>query len=247
MKKLTIVVAAVAFAGTAQAADLYVKAPVAAAYDWSGIYIGANAGGGWGDETWAFPTANYFLQVAPASFTTHPTGALAGGQIGAQKEIGPGWLFGLPWVVGVELTGDWASLRQSQTGVLDPHFPNDVWTTKVHDLETLAFRSGWAWNNWLFYTKSGGATANVSVNALSGPPGAGVTFDQSQRLWGITSGAGIEYGLTRNWIVGVEYDYTHLWAGQFNGPTSLNHGAVAFGASTAFTVQSVVGRVSYKF
>ncbi len=246
MKKLVIAASAVAFAGTAQAADLYVKAPVATVYDWSGVYIGANAGYGWGDESWAFPTGNFFVNNAPAGFTTRPTGALAGGQIGAQKQFGPG-LFGVPWVVGVELTGDWADLRQSLTGPISPAFPNDVWTTKVHNLETLAYRSGWAFNNWLLYTKSGGATASVSVNALSGVPIPGVTFGQTQRLWGITSGAGIEYGLTQNWILGVEYDYTHLWAGQFNGTASQNHGPVSFGASSAFTVQSVVGRVSYKF
>jgi outer membrane immunogenic protein len=243
MKKLVIAASAVAFAGAAQAADLYVKAPVVTVYDWSGIYVGANAGYGWGDENWAFPTNNFFVSVAPTSFNTQPKGALAGGQIGAQKQLGAGLFgFGLPWVVGVELTGDWADLRQDRTGPLDPLFPTDVWTTKVHNLETLAFRSGWAWNNWLFYTKSGGATAEVSVHAL----GDGATFDQSQRLWGITSGVGLEYGLTRNWIVGVEYDYTHLWAGQFSGPAP-NGGTISFGSSSAFTVQSVVGRVSYKF
>jgi outer membrane immunogenic protein len=243
MKKLAIAAATVAFAGSAQAADLYVKAPVAAWYDWSGIYVGANAGGGWGNETWAFPTNNFFVNNAPASFTTHPTGALAGGQVGINKQYGN-------WVWGVELTGDWSSLSQSLTGPISPSFPNDVWTTKLRDLETLTVRTGWAFNNVLLYTKAGGATGAVGVHALSGVPVPGVTFDTSERLWGITSGVGLEYGLTANWILGVEYDYTRLWAGTFNGlpsPNGFNNSPITFGASSAFTVQSVVGRVSYKF
>ena len=60
MKKLTVLVAALAalgFAGPASAADMpakapVYKAPVAAAYDWSGIYIGGGAG--WrGVENWS--------------------------------------------------------------------------------------------------------------------------------------------------------------------------------------------------
>jgi outer membrane immunogenic protein len=246
MKKIAIAAAAIAFAGSAQAADLYVKAPPVVVYDWSGIYVGANGGGDWGSESWAFPTNNFYVNNAPAGFTTHMHGALAGGQIGAQKQLNGVSLIGVPWVIGVELTGDWTNLRQSLTGPISPTFPNDVWTTKLHDLETLSLRSGWAFNNWMLYTKSGGATGLVNVSALSGVPVPGVTFSQSQRLWGITSGAGVEYAWTPNWILGVEYDYTRLWAGQFSG-TASNGAPISFGSSSAFTVQSVVGRVSYKF
>ncbi len=204
--------------GAAGAADLYVKAPVMTAYDWSGIYVGANAGYGWADTTWNIPPI--FV------VNTHPKGALAGGQIGINRQFGN-------WVWGAELTGDWAGLSAS-TNVVDVLFM----TTKLHDLESLTGRLGYAFNNVLVYAKSGGATGVVSTDFAEGVFAAG----QSQRLYGGTVGAGIEYGLTPNWIVGVEYDYTRLFAGQFNVPSVL-----PFGASDAFTVQSVLGRVSYKF
>jgi outer membrane immunogenic protein len=254
MKKLTLAAAAVAFAGAAQAADLYVKAPVAAVYDWSGIYVGANAGWGWGDAKWGDP-GGFFNPGGLGSFTTHPTGALAGGQIGINKQYGN-------WVWGAEVTGDWANLKESQTGPLGvtiPTFPpfatTDIWTTKLHDLETLTGRFGYAVNNWLFYAKSGGATGVVNVTAVAGPspvnPPAsiGATFSQSQRLWGGTVGAGIEYGLAPNWVLGVEYDFTRLFPGQFTGRAVNGNGSasVSFGAASAFDVQSVLGRVSYKF
>ena len=59
MKKFLLGIAAVvAMAAPASAADLaarpYVKAPamIAAVYDWSGFYIGANGGGAWSRNCW---------------------------------------------------------------------------------------------------------------------------------------------------------------------------------------------------
>jgi outer membrane immunogenic protein len=227
MKKVTIVAAVLALAGSAQAADLAVKAPLAPAYyDWSGIYVGANAGAGWADTTWnLFPNGNLF------AWETTPKGGLAGGQIGINKQFGN-------WVWGVELTGDWAGL--SQTVSFLPFFTNTA-ETKLHDLETLTSRLGYASNNWLLYTKFGGATGTVglTIASIGGP----ASSSQDQRLWGFTSGVGIEYGLTHNFILGVEYDFTRLFAGQY----LLEPFPVRVGASKSFDVQAVTGRVSYKF
>ena len=62
MKRLVLGMIGLIGVGTtapATAADLaarpYTKAPppvVAAAYDWSGFYIGLNGGGGWGHKCW---------------------------------------------------------------------------------------------------------------------------------------------------------------------------------------------------
>ena len=69
---------------------------------------------------------------------------------------------------------------------------------------------------------------------------------QTQWHNGWTVGAGWEYGITQNWIVGLEYDYS-----AFADQALPAHGAAA-PASIASTqsraiVQSVVARVSYKF
>jgi opacity protein-like surface antigen len=101
-------------------------------------------------------------------------------------------------------------------------------------------------NNWLYYGKAGGASGTVNLHALSGLPVPGVSFDQTQRLWGTTLGGGIEYGLTSNIILGVEYDFVRLSNGSINGMAS-NGGLVTVGGKSALDVQSVVGRVSYKF
>src|ERR1043165_3941814 len=68
--------------GGALAADLPLKAKpiVAATFDWSGVYIGAHAGYGGGMKDWR-----------PSGFTQADfvaRGALVGGQIGINKQLG---------------------------------------------------------------------------------------------------------------------------------------------------------------
>jgi outer membrane immunogenic protein len=241
MMKLALAATAVAFTGAAYAADMPLKAPAAplAVYDWSGVYVGANAGYGWADTGWNFPVAQFFASAASQNFSTHLTGAMTGGQIGINRQVEF-------WVFGVEFTGDWADLNQTLVGPVTPAFPFDAWTTKVKDVETLTARFGYAMNNWLYYGKAGGASGTVNLHALSGLPVPGVSFDQTQRLWGTTLGGGIEYGLTSNIILGVEYDFVRLSNGSINGMAS-NGGLVTVGGKSALDVQSVLGRVSYKF
>ena len=71
MKSLVLAVAAALSAGSAFAADLptrpYTKAPpvIAAAYDWSGFYIGGNGGGAWSSKCWDIDPFSIFN---PAGF-----------------------------------------------------------------------------------------------------------------------------------------------------------------------------------
>jgi outer membrane immunogenic protein len=245
MKKLAFATAVLAFAGPASpgflwAADLPVGGPAYAPYappppvfDWSGIYIGANGGGGWADTTWG---------VDAVAFTTHPHGGLAGGQLGFNRQIGP-WLFGLPWVFGVEFAGDWADLKESVFVPATTAFPAATWTTKLTDIETITARFGIPVNNWLFYGKAGGAVGFVDLAAVTA---TGLSFEREHRSLGETFGAGIEYAITRDLILGVEYDFVHLSLGSFSGTASSGR-TVTVGANSSFEVQSVVGRLSYRF
>src|SRR5262245_19231162 len=97
-------------AGSSLAADLPVKAKpiVAATFDWSGGYIGAHAGDGGGMKDWApggMPQADFIAR-----------GALAGGQIGINKQLGS-------FVFGMELAGSWADISgKSHTEIGGPAF-----------------------------------------------------------------------------------------------------------------------------
>ncbi len=98
MKKVLLVTAsliALGAAAPAMAADLaarpYTKAPpmIAAVYDWSGFYIGAN--GGWGSSRNSWDSATPFA-VGPEG-SHDATGGTVGGQIGYRWQTGT-WVFG---------------------------------------------------------------------------------------------------------------------------------------------------------
>jgi outer membrane immunogenic protein len=239
-------------ASIANAADMPVKAPAIpapAAPSWAGLYVGINGGYGWDQTTWTFPTLQFFDTAAGQAFATHPKGGIAGGQIGYNVQTGA-------WVFGAELTGDWADLSQTLVGPVTPIFPSDTYTTKLQDLETITVRVGYAPGSWLFYAKGGAASGSVRLNAISGVPVAGEAFSSTQRqLVGATAGGGIEYMLTPHFIVGIEYDYVALDGATISTTAICTNAATCGGTPTTpvsvgsntFRVQSVLGRVSYKF
>ena len=91
---------------SAQAADMPLyKAPPPAPvpFSWTGFYIGAHVGAGWGNREFDF---NDLTALAPFLWnsSTPVNGPLAGGQIGANWQAG--WA-----VLGVEADGSWANLQ----------------------------------------------------------------------------------------------------------------------------------------
>src|SRR6187399_798992 len=119
MKKVLLsTVALIAFAAPAAAADLaarpYTKAPppmIAAVYDWSGFYIGAN--GGWGSSHNCLTnTAVGGVAFAPLSEGCHDAdGGTIGGQVGYRWQAGN-------WVFGLEAQGNWADFNGSNASDL---------------------------------------------------------------------------------------------------------------------------------
>src|SRR6266403_4911833 len=114
MKKLllrTVGLAALGMAAPASAADLaarpYTKAPppmMAAIYDWSGFYVGAN--GGWGSSRKCWDAGTFGTIFIGDEGCHAATGGIAGGQIGYRWQSSA-------WVLGLEAQGDWADLRGS--------------------------------------------------------------------------------------------------------------------------------------
>lgn len=244
MKTLALAAAAaVAVATPASATDLTPRrqpllpsGPMAAPpSDW-GFYAGVNGGAGSGDARFGFPAAQG--AIPGDTVATRPDGAFAGAQIGFIRQFGP-WLFGLPVMFGVEFTGAWTGLRE--TVAATPDLAPGALTAALDDLETVTARFGVTLDKWLLYAKAGGATGSVTLRALS----AGAAFDQSSRAIGTTFAGGIEYGLTANLVVGVEYDFVRLFPGPFTG-TAAN-GAVITADQPSFDVHAVAGRLSYRF
>src|SRR6266404_1644153 len=90
-------------------------------YNWTGLYVGVHAGGGWAD-----------LGVGDSG-----SGFIGGGQVGFNYQVNQ-WFWGLE----VDVSG--TSVKNT-LAVIGPMSVNFDWDT----LTTLTPRFGWAFDNWL--------------------------------------------------------------------------------------------------
>ena len=229
---------ALGMAAPASAADLaarpYTKAPpmVAAIYDWSGFYIGANGGWASSRNCWGLvPIAGTVI----ADGCADRSGGVAGGQIGYRWQTGQ-------FVFGLEAQGDWADLSGSSISLNNPAFTT---RTKVEDLALFTGQIGYAWNAALLYLKGGAAMTRNRFDILTTLGGVSVASASSTRLGG-TVGVGFEYGFAPNWSAGIEYD--HLFMGNANNSFSVVNPIVASAANRiSQDVDMVTVRVNYRF
>lgn len=214
MRRVGVLVVAAAIAGfvvqAAAAAEPARKAPALSAYNWSGFYIGANAGYGWASADWTNKeNVALFADYLPGETLSHRISGLIGGvQLGYNFQKGP-------WVFGIDATLD-ASVIEGRARANTLFGANDDnFETRVRALMLATGRAGYAWDNVLAYAKAGIALANVktSVSDTAAPTtGAGT---DSNWLSGPTVGLGFEYGLSPNVSIGVEYDYIRLNSGTY--------------------------------
>jgi outer membrane immunogenic protein len=224
----------------ASAADLaprpYTKAPpmVAAVYDWSGFYIGAN--GGWGNQHSCFNAVDTFGAFLGAEGCHDGSGGVAGGQIGYRWQASQ-------WVFGLEAQGDWADLRGSNESLLFPGFIN---RSRMNAFGLFTGQVGYAWNNVLFYVKGGAAVTDNRSDILFAAANAVVGTSSNNTQWGGTVGAGLEYGFAPGWSVAVEYD--HIFMSDRNTTFFVPGTPTAFAADRiSGDVDLVTARVDYHF
>src|SRR6266496_2018500 len=79
-----------AFSADLRVRPAYRPLPPAPIFSWTGCYVGANIGGGWGSKTISAPN------LAPGiSVTGHTSGVLGGGQLGCDYQFAPNWVIGI--------------------------------------------------------------------------------------------------------------------------------------------------------
>jgi outer membrane immunogenic protein len=238
MKKFLIgTLGLVAMAAPAVAADLparpYTPPPmVAAIYDWSGFYIGANGGWGQSRNCWDFVGV---VGTVVADGCRERSGGLVGGQLGYRWQAGT-------WVFGLEAQGDWADLSSSRVSTIAPLFST---RTKTDGIGLFTGQIGWAWNTSLLYVKGGAAVTSNRFSILSSATGAELASASATR-WGGAVGVGWDWGFAPNWSAGIEYD--HLFMGDANNSFSVANPIVA-GALNRITqdVDMVTLRVNYRW
>jgi outer membrane immunogenic protein len=233
MKSILVAAAAVVAVVSAQpatAADLPARmpvkapAPVVEVWTWDGWYIGGNGGYSWGRSK---TTADYFNNttgafIASSSSKFNLNGAIAGGQIGFNRQNGN-------WVWGLEGDIQWSGQKGDtslpcivvpatacNTSTAGPAFgvpPTASFEQKLAWFATLRGRLGMLLSpTWLAYATGGLAIGHIETEGvLTGSTGGGTfvstpfSYDKTKLGW--TVGGGLEGRLTGNWTGKLEYIY----------------------------------------
>lgn len=241
-----------AMGAPALAADMPVKAlppPVIPIYNWSGFYVGAHAGASWADNKFS----DVIGGIDVAKFQAH--GYLIGGQFGYNWQTGS-------WILGTEFEGSYSHLRRGVGfgfgfggfggcgfggfgGFGGCGFGGGFggqFGARVQALGLLSGRFGYAWDRTLVYVKAGVALAHEKY--VFNIPGVQLSATPTDARLGWLIGAGVEYGLTGNWSVKIEYNYIDLGTERLN-VTAPGGGTFIFDQSQQ--VQLAKLGINYRF
>jgi outer membrane immunogenic protein len=255
MKRLILTASILAAAAPAFAADAVMyndpapaaAAPMAAAPNWSGFYVGGQLGGVFG-ETGTFGLSPFTpaLQTAfaPGFSGDFDSGLIGGVHAGYDIQSG-NFVFG--GIIDISAT----DVSDTQNGFSVTPARYTV-TRELDYLATLRGRIGYAiGSSFLVYGTAGLAYGEVDFSYEQ--PGSGATTTTSGGQdddFGYTVGAGVEAMVTSNISVGLEYLYTDLGDNDFNanlvgGP--FGAGTTGFGTDRSFDFHTVQAKVSFRF
>jgi outer membrane immunogenic protein len=262
-RAIVVFVAITAFTGTpALAADIALKAPSVAPqiYSWSGCYVGGSVGGSFARSSYSGNPTGDFRTPEPvgepsiipnlAAITAgvlNPSSAIGGGEVGCNWQIHS-------IVIGLEsdVSGWNLSKSLTATGPGDPEAPGTSLTVATsessHWLATVRPRVGFAYNNWLFYASGGVAFTNItfSQSVLFSASNSAMAGSVTGTLTGWTAGAGVEYGITHNWLLKAEYLYVGFPSQSL---TEINPAFPTFNANASNRLSTSIVRIGldYKF
>jgi outer membrane immunogenic protein len=233
MRKFATAIAVAGLIATpAFAADMYVKAPVYVPPTWTGLYIGANIGGAWNDDSINVTTGNQYFCPLPTCaggsataqaaaqgssgvFSGKTGGVIGGGQIGYNLQLAPSWVGGIE----TDIQG-LSNKASGASGVTVPTagFPGVSVTTnlavakEVDYLGTVRARFGWLASPALLVYGTGGlayggvkGSTNVASTLTGYGPGQLV----------VNPGTGASFSDTRvGWTAGagVEWKAASQWS-----------------------------------
>ena len=216
------------------------KAPAAlpaAVENWTGLYVGGNAGYSWGRTD-----LDYSVAGVPTFRTTlDPNSFIGGGQVGYNWQLGS-------IVLGIEGDLAWRHGTDTATFTSGNVFGDfATFNTQQNWVGTVRPRVGFAAGNWLIYGTAGLAVGDFKHAYTETRPGVATrAIADSETKAGWTAGGGVEYAFTNQWSLGVEYLFMDF------GDTTLAQPptAPAFPSSSAnFDEKSHVVRakLNYKF
>jgi outer membrane immunogenic protein len=176
---------------------VYVPPP----YNWTGFYIGVNAGYGaaraTSDLVWNGAFGLFTLTSTGNSATL--AGGIAGGQLGYNYQAGPA-------VFGVELDGQWSGQKKDIVSFCGFFCTVDE-TVKINSFGTLRGRIGVAFDRILLYGTAGAAWISANDNVTAN--GFNVLSVSGSKVGG-AAGIGIEAGVSGGFSIKAEYLYMQV-------------------------------------
>jgi outer membrane immunogenic protein len=245
MKKFLLASTAAIVAGAAFTAPASARPPALAPFSWSGCYVGAHVGAGWGRTDFSDPSGFLIAPVGQSVGTHSPVGFLGGGQLGCDYQFTSNWVVGL--------AGDFSFAGiDGQTN--DPFFSGKIagqpltLRSRTDFFGSVTGRVGYNWNNSLIYGKGGVAWSHNKYEANNTNclifTACFSSANDTQTGW--TFGAGYEWAFAPRWSVMVEYDH-YGFASKTLSFIDPAHpaGAANYGVKTSFDVAKV--GINYRF
>jgi high affinity Mn2+ porin len=198
---------------SAKAADLSATLPTkappqAAAYDWTGFYVGPHLGYAWGSSNFSAPGISGSVDLFQPYDPFKDTGSYFGG-----VQAGYNYMLANRLVIGVEADASFPAFPNlsgisvgGTSTFVSPAVGAESYSENVLYFGTVRGRIGYAPGNWLLYATGGLA---YSYDQLTLTQLATGTTD-SPFLWrlGYAAGAGVEAPVMPHWTARVEYLFT---------------------------------------
>jgi len=257
MKRFALLLASVAFVTPALAADVIYEEPPAPApiaevaqYNWSGFYVGAQAGVAFNRDSGAFSSDNTSFS---GGNDDSETGFIGGGHVGYDYQFSNNFVLGA--VADLNYIDASSEADFSQNGTLQGDFRAKQ---DINYVGTVRAKAGYAMDRFMVYATGGLAYADID-NKVGGDNGfadrAGRTYTASSRSdsddVGYAVGAGVDVLATQNVSFGLEYLYTDLGESKNTVDFTQTSGSTRpVGSATSKTdldYHSVMAKASYHF
>jgi high affinity Mn2+ porin len=176
--------------------------------DWSGAYVGAHTGYGWGRSS--------ALTTNPdATLPAHSFGGVNGGVHAGYNLVLPSRL-----LLGAEADITFPNYLDSNAIVAPPGAGNAALTEQIDYSGSFRARLGYAAPSWMMYVTGGLAWEGTRfVNALPD----GLTDKSIQLRTGWAAGAGLEYAIAPLWSARVEYLYSDFGSASVLMPSGARY------------------------
>ncbi len=202
---------------------------------WGGFYAGGNLG-------YAKTNSSFtHLEGAATSgerFSNNPSGVLGGAQVGMRFNVDKDVYLGIE--------AAYTSRNKSNQTLTNLNNIPRYRLSDVGNILSISGSVGHSFGSYLAYAKAGYARSEigyknilVSTNAILG--------QSTTKVGGGVIGAGIEYSMTQNISLGLEYNYYKFNVGNQVQLTTAGVAAGATNSDNDLTSHAVSARVNYRF